>query len=83
MSQSKDDSDEVVINSHRQSIISSNIGSLPPTKKDLLPFKLYLEETNREKFNRTLDLVKELENCEPHQLKQLYNYKLTGMLEEE
>jgi hypothetical protein len=60
-SQTSHDPDEVVISSHRESMQSSNIGSLPYTKKDILPYKLYLEECKRERFNRTLDLVKELE----------------------
>jgi hypothetical protein len=55
------DPDEVVISSHHESVQSSTIGSLPSTKKDILPYKLYLEECKRERFNRTLDLVKELE----------------------
>ena len=55
------DPDEVVISSHRESVQSSNIGSLPSAKKDILPYKLYLEECKRERFNRTLNLVKELE----------------------
>jgi hypothetical protein len=55
------DPDEVVISSHCESVQSSNIGSLPSAKKDILPYKLYLEECKRERFNRTLNLVKELE----------------------
>jgi hypothetical protein len=42
-----------------------------------------MQECKIERFTRTLDIIKELDAYEPHQLKQLYNYKLTGIMEEE
>ncbi len=48
-----------------------------------LPFKLYVEDQKQERFKKTLELLKDLEGYEPHSLKQLYNYKLTGIMEEE
>jgi len=44
---------------------------------------MYIEDQRIERFSRTLDMMKDLEGYEPHQLKQLFNYKLTGIMEEE
>ena len=55
------DNEDVGLSSHRNSINNSNIGSLPQTKKDIIPLKLYIEECKRERLNRTIDLVKDLD----------------------
>ena len=44
---------------------------------------MYIEDQKVERLNRTLDILKDLEGYEPHQLKKLFNYKLTGLMEEE
>ena len=43
---------------------------------------MYIEDQKVERLNRTLDILKDLEGYEPHQLKKLFNYKLTGLMED-
>lgn len=44
---------------------------------------MYAEDTKRERFNRTFEMLDELKDYSPQQLKQLYNYRMTNQLEED
>ncbi len=63
--------------SHLNSVIKNS------QNKDPIELKLFLEEQKRERLNQTMDLIKDLERYQPYRIKQMYNYKLTGMMEEE
>ena len=45
--------------------------------------KLFIEEMNQDRFNKTMGIVKDLEQYEPRAIKTLFNYKISEMLENE
>lgn len=44
---------------------------------------LYIEDNKQDKFNRTLDILREMEAVEPKQIKKIFNYKISGLMEHE
>eukprot|EP00347_Sterkiella_histriomuscorum_P014015 403362488 len=48
-----------------------------------LDLNLYLEDYKQDKFNRTLEILRDLEFSDSKQMKKLFNYKMTGKMEHE
>lgn len=46
-----------------------------------LDLKLFQEDNKQSKLNKTLEILRELELTDPKQIKKLYNYKITGIME--